>query len=157
MDGLVYLLHFERRISERHTCQHYLGWCKDLNKRLAMHRAGWGSRLTQVAIERGIGFEVVRTWAGSRELERLLKNRKHGGRLCPVCSPMRRPGIPAEQLALPLFDQALVEPWPEGFEFPAPPALPMDGYEYFMLQCFRQASAVPVLAAVGKLCEDIPY
>lgn len=121
MHGLVYLIHFERPISERHTCQHYLGWCLDLVERLAMHRAGHGARLTQVAVERGIGFEVVRTWPGDRTLERLLKDRNNSPKLCPICHPTRRvrPIVLAGQLALP-FEQAPIEPWPVDFEFPAP-------------------------------------
>ena len=83
----VYLLHFERPISDKHTCQHYLGWCKDLEDRTDEHRRGTGARLTQVAKERGIKFEVVRTWeGGDRKLERRLKNQKGSPRLCPICS-----------------------------------------------------------------------
>jgi hypothetical protein len=107
MLGIVYLLHFERPISVNHTCQHYTGWALDLNARLTMHRAGKGARLTQIAIERGIGFEVVRTWPGSREFERYLKNRKESPRLCPMCCQIhgwqpRRIPLNVEQLALPL-------------------------------------------------------
>lgn len=83
----VYLLHFETPIAPgRHTCQHYIGSTKRLRVRIAEHRTGHGARLTQVAIERGIAFRVVRTWPnGGRRLERQLKNRKNGVRLCPVC------------------------------------------------------------------------
>jgi predicted GIY-YIG superfamily endonuclease len=85
--GYVYLLHFDKPISPgRHTCQHYLGWAGNLAARLQQHRLGQGSRLCQVAKERGIGFSLVRVWPGSRELERRLKNRKEGPRLCPCCS-----------------------------------------------------------------------
>jgi GIY-YIG catalytic domain-containing protein len=82
----VYLLHFHTPIAPgRHTCQHYIGSAKRLRERIKEHRAGRGARLTQVAIERGISFTVVRTWEGGRQLERQLKNRKNGFRLCPVC------------------------------------------------------------------------
>lgn len=148
MDGLIYLLHFARPISERHTCQHYLGWCLDLNERLAAHRAGHGSRLTQVAVERGIGFEVVRTWVGSRDFERHLKNRKQGPRLCPMCSPTRRPCQPQSdvvQLELPIDD------------FPEPPRLAMDSYEFLTIRRWRQASAVPVGGCTDFGTDDIPY
>lgn len=82
-----YLLHFEQRISDQHTCQHYLGFTRrPLRDRIAEHRSGRGARLTQVALERGIAFIVVRTWRGaSRGFERRLKNRKDGPMLCPVC------------------------------------------------------------------------
>lgn len=85
--GVVYLYHFDQPISPRHTCQHYIGWCLDLVARDKMHRAGNGARLMQVALERGIGFTIVRRWEGGRELERRLKARHESPRLCPVCSP----------------------------------------------------------------------
>lgn len=83
-----YLLHFHSPISDRHTCQHYLGFTRRaLRERIAEHRAGRGARLTQVAHERGIGFICVRTWVnGTRGLERRLKKQKNATRyLCPVC------------------------------------------------------------------------
>lgn len=83
---MVYLLHFSRPISDKHTCQHYLGYTRSLRKRITEHKAGLGARLTQVALERGIEFEVVRIWTGgTRQLERQLKNQKNAPRLCPVC------------------------------------------------------------------------
>jgi predicted GIY-YIG superfamily endonuclease len=83
---MVYLLHFDRPISERHTTQHYLGFTEDIEERLREHRAGHGARLTQVANERGIGYIVVRVWEdGDRTFERKLKNRKNAPCLCPKC------------------------------------------------------------------------
>lgn len=84
--GYVYLLHFARPISDRHTCQHYLGYTTDLPTRLCLHRAGSGARLCAVAKERGIGFTLVRVWRGDRTLERALKNRKNAPRLCYCCN-----------------------------------------------------------------------
>ena len=84
---MVYLLHFDKPIAPgRHTAQHYLGSCDDLDTRIAQHRAGTGSRLCQVAKERGLSFVVARTWDGDRKLERQLKNRKEAPRLCPICN-----------------------------------------------------------------------
>jgi len=84
--GTTYLLHFERPISPAHTCQHYLGWAEDVGARLADHAAGRGARLTQVALERGIGWALARTWAGeTRRDERRHKTGAHGARLCPIC------------------------------------------------------------------------
>jgi hypothetical protein len=60
MNGVVYLLHFEKKISDHHSTQHYTGWALDLHARIAEHRAGRGARLTQVAVERGIRFK----WCG---------------------------------------------------------------------------------------------
>lgn len=85
---MVYLLHFNRPISEKHTCQHYLGY-GDGPERIAVQRQGGpnAARLCQVAKERGIGFVVARIWAdGDRTLERQLKKRKAGPRLCPRCN-----------------------------------------------------------------------
>jgi hypothetical protein len=119
MLGTIYLLHFERPISRKHTCQHYLGWALDLAARIAEHRNGRGARLTQVALERGIAFEVVRTWPGDRAFERKLKHRKESPRLCPLCCPtLRTRPTGAVQFEL-----------PQVFDFPPLPNLPRDWYE----------------------------
>lgn len=92
----LYLLHFDRPISDDHTTQHYLGYAHDggLRSRLEAHAAGRGARLTEVAHERGIGWKLVRTWPGAgRSDERHLKRRKYGTLLCPVCSPRCRRGL----------------------------------------------------------------
>ena len=105
----VYLLHFSDPIAPgRHTCQHYLGYADDLAPRVHAHAHGAGARLTQVAIERGLTFVVARTWDGDRTLERQLKNRHDGRRLCPICNgrqPVQMPllldvcaFIPTEEL-----------------------------------------------------------
>lgn len=97
----VYLLHFDRRISDRHSCQHYVGFADDVDARLALHRAGQGARLTQVAVERGIGFVVARVWpGGTRALERQIKRRKHAPDLCPLCS-----GVAAYRRCVPAGEQ----------------------------------------------------
>lgn len=83
----VYMLHFDRPISPDHTAQHYIGSTDHLNQRLREHREGKGARLTQVANERGIGYQVVRIWRGGRGYERYLKSKKCGPRMCPVCTP----------------------------------------------------------------------
>lgn len=83
--GTVYLLHFDRPISDKHTTQHYIGWAKYLPSRALAHMRGQGARLTQVAVERGIGFVIAQTWPGDRTLERKLKNRKSAPRFCPIC------------------------------------------------------------------------
>ena len=82
--GLIYLLHFERRL---HHAGHYLGFVEsDLERRLEEHRTGRGSRLMAAIVAAGIGFVLVRTWEGDRHLERKLKKCHHvPNRLCPVC------------------------------------------------------------------------
>lgn len=78
----VYLIHFDRPYKH---ARHYLGSAKDLNARLAEHRAGHGARLIQVIQEAGIGWRVARTWEGGRLLECCLKARKNSPHLCPLC------------------------------------------------------------------------
>lgn len=84
--GYVYLLHFEQPIAPgRHSCQHYVGYTDNLPQRLQDHAGGHGARLTQVAIERGIHWQLVRVWHGDRTLERRIKRNKNGRALCPLC------------------------------------------------------------------------
>jgi predicted GIY-YIG superfamily endonuclease len=78
MRGYVYLLRFEKPIAKGSTTQTYTGWAADLAARIQAHRLGNGARLTQVAKERGISFEVVRVWSGGRGTERRIKNLKNG-------------------------------------------------------------------------------
>lgn len=90
--GTVYLVHLQRPY--RHE-RHYLGWAADVQRRLAEHRAGDGSPLLRAAAAAGIGFDVVRTWPGTRFDERRLHRFKNTpARLCPICR-----GKPAESPA----------------------------------------------------------
>jgi hypothetical protein len=90
----VYLLHFTEPYKH---ARHYLGTARDLPARLIEHRNGTGARLTQVIREAGIGFIVSRTWPGSYDLERLLKGRHSGVRLCPLCNPRPAPYVPGKR------------------------------------------------------------
>ena len=81
---MVYLLHFTEPY--RHA-RHYLGSADDVAARIEAHTNGRGARLTQVCIEHGIGFDLVRTWQGGRDIERRLKRFKKATLLCPVCNP----------------------------------------------------------------------
>jgi hypothetical protein len=67
--------------------RHYLGWAGsgNLGARLAHHQAGSGANLLRHVAKAGISWELVRTWAGDRYLERRLKNRGGHARLCPNC------------------------------------------------------------------------
>jgi hypothetical protein len=89
-DGVTYLIHLDRPLGSDHPkgrAGHYLGTTVNLDRRLETHRAGKGSRMLAAAVQRGIGFSVVRTWPGGREVERQVKNRRNAPRLCPVCAP----------------------------------------------------------------------
>jgi len=76
--GTVYLIHFERPIGDldnpRGQAQHYLGFTEDLEARLEAHRTGNGSAIMAAVARAGVGWHLVRTWAGDRNLERRLKN-----------------------------------------------------------------------------------
>lgn len=95
--SLCYLIHFERPIgnpdSPRGQAQHYLGYTgkESLKARLARHKSGNGARIMAVVSERGIPWQVARTWShGTRALERRLKNRHNAPRLCPICRGEKR-------------------------------------------------------------------
>ena len=83
--SVVYLLHLDKPL--RHA-KHYLGFAADdLPARLERHASGQGARMLAVCVERGITWQLVRTWQGDRNFERRLKNRRETPRLCPVCNP----------------------------------------------------------------------
>jgi hypothetical protein len=85
--GTVYLIHLHTPLGH---AGHYLGWArkKGLDARLAAHLAGYGSRLLAVALDRGITWELARTWErADRYWERRLKNRGGAYPLCPICTP----------------------------------------------------------------------
>jgi predicted GIY-YIG superfamily endonuclease len=83
----VYLICFDHPY--RHA-RHYMGWTTALNARLQAHAAGRGARLMEVITAAEIGFTLARTWQGTRNLERRLKNRGGHARLCPICQGTRR-------------------------------------------------------------------
>ena len=87
--GTIYLLHFDQPVSNH--ARHYLGWASDLAARLEAHRAGRGARLMEVVKERGITWHLARTWEGTRDRERAIKDRAESPRLCPDCSPSPKP------------------------------------------------------------------
>jgi hypothetical protein len=87
-EGTVYLLHLDPPFKH---ARHYTGWTANLEERLEAHRSGRGARLMEVVKDAGGSFRVARTWPGSRDLERAIKNRKEAPKLCPVCSASPRP------------------------------------------------------------------
>jgi predicted GIY-YIG superfamily endonuclease len=64
--------------------RHYIGFTRDLERRLANHRRGTACVTTKVAFERGIGFTLVRTWSATPKLERRIKKRG-AVNYCPIC------------------------------------------------------------------------
>jgi predicted GIY-YIG superfamily endonuclease len=86
---VCYLIHLDQRLGSSHpngSAGHYLGPTMDLDRRLATHREGKGARILAAANERGIAYDVVRTWPGGRDVERRLKRLRNSPRLCPRCS-----------------------------------------------------------------------
>ena len=80
--GTVYLLHFDRPYGH---AAHYTGWTTDLAARLNQHATGHGARLLAVVKAAGIGWELARTWTGTRAVERRLKKQGGAARRCPLC------------------------------------------------------------------------
>jgi predicted GIY-YIG superfamily endonuclease len=82
-----YLIHFDHRY---YHAGHYCGMSGCLDARLKLHRAGNGARLMEVIGDAHIEWEVARLWPcasyeEARALERRLKQRHEGPRLCPLC------------------------------------------------------------------------
>ena len=82
MKGTIYLLHFSKPYKH---ARHYLGFTFNLSARLEAHSKGTGARLLEVITLAGIAFELARTWQGTRNDERKIKNQKNTPRLCPMC------------------------------------------------------------------------
>jgi predicted GIY-YIG superfamily endonuclease len=84
--GVVYLLHLAIPIAHS---QHYVGWSKAVSARCHHHLNGTGSKFLAAANERGISYEVVRTWEpADHRFERYVKNYSQAPLLCPICNPL---------------------------------------------------------------------
>jgi predicted GIY-YIG superfamily endonuclease len=79
----IYLLHLDKPL--RHA-KHYVGFADDLEARLERHANGSGARMLAVCRERGISWQLARTWTGDRKFERWLKRKKGAAWFCPVCA-----------------------------------------------------------------------
>ena len=91
----VYLIHFQTKLKH---AGHYVGYAEKVNKRLAHHRHGTGARVLAVCNERGIEYDIARTWEGEgRDFERKLKNCKNAARYCPVCNGHAREYHPTKK------------------------------------------------------------
>ncbi|CUS04218.2 conserved protein of unknown function [Candidatus Promineifilum breve] len=102
--GVIYEYHLDAPLDENHPTKpgHYLGFCEfgRLAERDRIHHKGqrWehmfdgklkhtgAARFLAVAVERNIGFQLVRAWRGTRDDERRLKKWKNGRALCPICN-----------------------------------------------------------------------
>ena len=93
--GTVYLIHFAHPLGNTANphgyAQHYIGYAKGhgLEARIEAHRKGNGAAIMTAVNAAGIPWEVVKTWPGDRQFERLLKRQKHAARYCPICKAAR--------------------------------------------------------------------
>ena len=76
------MLHFDRPYQH---ARHYVGWARNVKRRLAEHEAGRGARLLAVVRAAGIGWQLARMWPGSRARERQIKRQGGHARKCPLC------------------------------------------------------------------------
>ena len=80
--SVVYLLCLSRYMSHS---RHYIGSTIDIDRRLAEHRSGRGSKFTQAVVRAGIEIRLAVTWEGERFDERKTKMHRNAARLCPYC------------------------------------------------------------------------
>jgi predicted GIY-YIG superfamily endonuclease len=113
--GIVYLLHFDRPY---HHARHYVGWTRNLERRVARHRDGRGSPLIEAASNAGIVFTVARVWPNvTRRFERRVHHMM-AKLLCPMCVAHRKvlPGQPRISDYQEYDDQAY-DGYPENLEY----------------------------------------
>lgn len=78
---VVYLLHLQSPVANH--ARHYVGYTKNLIKRVRRHRKGDGSKL----LAHSRDFLIARVWMHQgRKFERQLHNYKKSKKLCPICS-----------------------------------------------------------------------
>jgi predicted GIY-YIG superfamily endonuclease len=90
MTGTVYLLHFDKPFGH---ARHYIGWARNLDRRLAYHGTLSGARLLYMAAQAGVTWQLARTWEDvTKNRERQLKNKGGASRMCPLCgiTPARK-------------------------------------------------------------------
>lgn len=149
MLGTIYLLHFSAPLGNPATpyglARHYLGWADDWHARNRAHLAGRGAAITRAALAAGITWECFPLCPGDQRLERALKQRKAGPRLCPICGQSHPRG------PLRLHWDQLELPWEFGaFDPPPGPAWGWPGY--FAPRCRSFG-----LADLDTSCCDIPF
>jgi len=75
----VYVLKFTPAVgNERHRARYYVGWTRNLDKRLKQHRGGRGSAISRAAVKQGCEIEVVLFIPNAgRDMERVIKQSKN--------------------------------------------------------------------------------
>lgn len=92
---IVYGLHFISPLNPTRPAQHYIGSCKKLNlyKRLQLHATGKsGVKYIEAYYKKRIPFVVFGLWKGSKQYERLIKNKKNARKYCPICKRREQDG-----------------------------------------------------------------
>jgi predicted GIY-YIG superfamily endonuclease len=84
--GFVYIVHLARPLAGSKS-RHYVGFSKQVEKRLFHHRKGTGSHFLREANRQGIPYALVVIYAGTKKDERDLKNCKNTAKYCPCCNP----------------------------------------------------------------------
>lgn len=84
--GYLYLLHFERGLTNGRN-SHYLGYADaDPEQRIKRHRQGHGAAFAKEAKRQGIAFVVAGIWHDMTTAdERRVKRQKHHRRFCRSC------------------------------------------------------------------------
>jgi len=90
---VIYLLHFSQKL---HHAQHYLGYTRNVKKRVAQHLRGEGSPLVKAVVAAGIEVSLAWTAEGDRNDERRYKNAKRLSQFCPQCRYRGRHGEKGE-------------------------------------------------------------
>ena len=99
--GTIYIIELERPLgSERHSARFYMGWTTDETARLNSHRKGNGSAMLKAAVERGIQFDIVATFPGTRDDERRYKRQKNHKRLVAKFKNAPKQPLPAIRVKL---------------------------------------------------------
>lgn len=83
--NVCYLIHFDEPVGKSHA-QHYLGFAKDLRKRIEQHRTDRGAALIRSANARGIGWRVVRVWRNADADAEIALKKMIPKNLCPHCN-----------------------------------------------------------------------
>jgi hypothetical protein len=139
--GVVYLLHFDQPIgntaSRTGYAQHYTGWAADLMARLDAHRSHSDVKIMQAVRAAGVGWALARTWQGSRNRERQIKNQGGASRYCPVCK-----GRPAQAIEV-RYQPAVPAPHRE-----ATTAVPEPASLWESITCHLELAEAEALLAV---------
>lgn len=108
--GHLYIFHFNAPLGNlanpRAQANHYVGFCDNLDTRIAKQLAGKGAKLVAAAMKQGLIFELYH-WPAALATEKLVKKTKKTSLYCPACCAragrrLRPLPIPPRVVQLPL-------------------------------------------------------